>query len=95
MKTVSLACTASPEMLGIVLGIARDPTEASAVRIKAAESVLRIAFPQKSTIQVTPGSESGATRFLDVVFIHRGENGEVLEGKPNGHDTFTVSFDAE
>lgn len=95
LRTVSEACKASPHMLKFIIDLVHDSMEPSAVRLKAAEAVLRIAFPQKSTIQVTPGSESGATRFLDVVFIHRGENGEVLEGKPNGHDTFTVSFDAE
>lgn len=94
-NAVAMACRVAPEMLKICIDMARDLAEPPGVRLKAVDIVLKVAFPQKSTIQVTPGSESGATRFLDVVFIHRGENGEVLEGKPNGHDTFTVSFDAE
>lgn len=93
-NAVAMACRVAPEMLKICIDMARDLAEPPGVRLKAVDIVLKVAFPQKSTIQVSPGSEVG-TRFLDVVFIHRDSEGQVIEGKPNGHNTFAVTFDAE
>lgn len=95
LRCVAKAGRVSPEMLDIAIEMARNEEEASQVRLKAIELVMRIAFPQKSIVQVSPDGEALGTRFLDVVFIHRDAEGQVIDAKPNGHDTFTVSFDAE
>jgi hypothetical protein len=85
----------SPESVDILAKLMRDPTEPSAIRLRAAEIILNKALPSpKVRDDSDTTTETTGLRFLEVIFV---KPGETLEGvrTANGLNggTFAVRFD--
>ena len=95
-RTLHGAKLASPECLEFALSVMRDVTEHTAMRLRAMEAVLRVAFPPKA-LQLDDAQASGAAdRYMQIIFVRPGQQPSpaiTAEHKPNG--TFTVPFDAD
>lgn len=93
LRSITKCRKLSPETVDIVAAIMRDPNEPSTVRLRACEIILDKAIPGPRARDDRSGSEERPRlQFIEVIFH---DPKEALQAKPNGHDTFAVSFDAE
>src|SRR3982751_757154 len=90
LKALGKCRRVAPEMVDLLVGFARDPSEASNIRVKCAEIILDKALPSPRARADQTGEGGPTLSLLEVVFVRPGETLEAAKG--NGH-TFAVSFD--
>lgn len=92
LRALTRARLASPKMVDIAVAIAKDVEEPSMVRLKAVESVLRVAFPAKN-LHVDELTVAGqGAEWLELRFVAPGE----ARSQANGYaqpETLRISFD--
>ena len=86
LRTLTRARLASPEMVAIAVAIAKDVEEPSMVRLKAVESVLRVAFPAKNLQVDEQIGNHQSVEWLELRFI--------TPGQPMP-ETHRITFDPE
>jgi len=96
-RTLHAAKLVSPECLEFALAVMRDPSENTAMRLRAMEAVLRVAFPSKSLHLDDAQVAAAGDRYMQIIFVRPdGERtSHALDAEPKANGTFAVSFDAD
>jgi hypothetical protein len=83
LRALTMCRLAAPECVEFALSVMRDPAEHKAMRLKAMDAILRIAFPARSVAHANLAeNESPGPQYLEVVFV-----------SPDGSRSDTPNFD--
>jgi hypothetical protein len=82
LRALTMCRLAAPECVEFALSVMRDPAENTAMRLKAMDAILRIAFPPKNVAHANLAEDEPGPRFFEIVFVDP-------DGTRRSYDEFT------